>query len=511
MKKITLNSIVALFTASAWATSLTPGANGNANPYNITTDTNRDAIMFWADEGIINVGALLNVQYSADSTSENRGNIKVGKDGTEFVEGTINATDPDENDNVWNAIILQQGNSTSKTTGKIFGFGTNLSVLNFNGDYIKNDYGDVYIEDVALNMTKIGLSGVKNPRNTISGVGIKVENSILNVNTPSDTSDSTKNASILNAKSSSTFNNALTTARSFYFKNTEVNIYENATLQLQTGTAGVLIEDSNVSLETNATLNIGSNKLIFKNSTITFKGAFTNVKSWQFEGVNTINVHSDLDLTQSSDTNNFWGRSITFNLKNASVENTSDNGTQLATTLNLVGESGTTNANFKYINLNKNASVLNVSTTTATFTKLDMASGATLNVSAGETTVGDIFATTKINLDVASGAVLTITDFNQATEGETFKIALNDEIVKGALLVADEKIGVYASEVASREYMFVDEVGNERVVGSNLWIEAVGNDFWSVYTSNPAVPEPAEWAAIFGAIALGFTVYRRRK
>ena len=26
-----------------------------------------------------------------------------------------------------------------------------------------------------------------------------------------------------------------------------------------------------------------------------------------------------------------------------------------------------------------------------------------------------------------------------------------------------------------------------------------------------AVPEPAEWAMIFGAIALGFVIYRRRK
>ena len=38
---------------------------------------------------------------------------------------------------------------------------------------------------------------------------------------------------------------------------------------------------------------------------------------------------------------------------------------------------------------------------------------------------------------------------------------------------------------------------------------------WSVdasgYLFNSAIPEPAEWAAIFGAIALGLAVYRRRK
>ncbi len=38
---------------------------------------------------------------------------------------------------------------------------------------------------------------------------------------------------------------------------------------------------------------------------------------------------------------------------------------------------------------------------------------------------------------------------------------------------------------------------------------------WSVdasgYLANSAIPEPAEWAAIFGAIALGLAVYRRRK
>lgn len=32
------------------------------------------------------------------------------------------------------------------------------------------------------------------------------------------------------------------------------------------------------------------------------------------------------------------------------------------------------------------------------------------------------------------------------------------------------------------------------------------NKYWLT-----VVPEPAEWAAIFGALALGFVIYRRRK
>ena len=56
---------------------------------------------------------------------------------------------------------------------------------------------------------------------------------------------------------------------------------------------------------------------------------------------------------------------------------------------------------------------------------------------------------------------------------------------------------------------FLDADGNRRELGVNLWIEQIGDSgIYNIYTQ---VPEPAEWALIFGAIALGFIAYRRRK
>ena len=46
------------------------------------------------------------------------------------------------------------------------------------------------------------------------------------------------------------------------------------------------------------------------------------------------------------------------------------------------------------------------------------------------------------------------------------------------------------------------------LLGTDYMVEATEGGF---YINTVAVPEPAEWAMIFGAIALGFVAYRRRK
>ncbi|MBO5255531.1 MAG: PEP-CTERM sorting domain-containing protein [Opitutales bacterium] len=62
--------------------------------------------------------------------------------------------------------------------------------------------------------------------------------------------------------------------------------------------------------------------------------------------------------------------------------------------------------------------------------------------------------------------------------------------------LADIKFQVYNHSLSKYE---------DGVLGENFFI----NDGWISRT--PIVPEPAEWAMIFGAIALGFVAYRRRK
>ena len=57
---------------------------------------------------------------------------------------------------------------------------------------------------------------------------------------------------------------------------------------------------------------------------------------------------------------------------------------------------------------------------------------------------------------------------------------------------------------------YTEDSSSLRELGVNLWIEEIENGS-GIYTIYTQVPEPAEWAMIFGAIALGFVAYRRRK
>ncbi|MBO5255740.1 MAG: PEP-CTERM sorting domain-containing protein [Opitutales bacterium] len=52
-------------------------------------------------------------------------------------------------------------------------------------------------------------------------------------------------------------------------------------------------------------------------------------------------------------------------------------------------------------------------------------------------------------------------------------------------------------------------IGNT-VVDESLW-DIVSDGNKGVYINLAQVPEPAEWAMIFGLLALGFVSYRKRK
>ncbi len=123
-------------------------------------------------------------------------------------------------------------------------------------------------------------------------------------------------------------------------------------------------------------------------------------------------------------------------------------------------------------------------------------------------------ASTEVKLDVASGAVLTIGSI-VLSEGEgVVKVILNDMLQNGSLVVSDMDsiLTGYASTGSSSQLSFIDEGGNVRVLNDNLFLERIGTTTsWNVFTVATQVPEPAEWAMIFGAIALSFVAYRRKK
>lgn len=111
----------------------------------------------------------------------------------------------------------------------------------------------------------------------------------------------------------------------------------------------------------------------------------------------------------------------------------------------------------------------------------------------------------RLTLDILSG-VLTLCEF--AGSDDIANIILSDSIMKGSFRITEMSSILSDFENQSNLY-FLDADGNRRELGVNLWIEQIGNSgIYNIYTQ---VPEPAEWAMIFGAIALGFVAYRRRK
>ncbi len=119
--------------------------------------------------------------------------------------------------------------------------------------------------------------------------------------------------------------------------------------------------------------------------------------------------------------------------------------------------------------------------------------------------------TSNLILDVAQGKTLTIGTFeNLASATDKITVGLDSEVLFGELLVKMEqdvildKINFY--EVGADGNLTTTQ---RTLEAGNLFIEKFDNGVYSVYTQ--AVPEPAQWAVILGAIALAFVAYRRRR
>jgi len=116
---------------------------------------------------------------------------------------------------------------------------------------------------------------------------------------------------------------------------------------------------------------------------------------------------------------------------------------------------------------------------------------------------------TEAALDIATGKVLTVGSVELASGADsgTIALVLGDNIERGMLRITDMD-DILANYGSSYDLIFTDTLGSDRVLGENLFLENIDGDYL-VYTV--AVPEPAQWAMIIGALALGFVAYRRRK
>ena len=146
-----------------------------------------------------------------------------------------------------------------------------------------------------------------------------------------------------------------------------------------------------------------------------------------------------------------------------------------------------------------------------------------LSMSANQHIGTDFRANTNLNLNITNGSYLFVDRVDLVlTDGMTAGIKIADnKLEDGAILFSKDivkteynaetgKLAILDIKNNRTQNINIKTSGNTALTGLN-WNEVSidGKDYYML--TGMAVPEPAEWAAIFGAAALALAVYRRRK
>ena len=152
---------------------------------------------------------------------------------------------------------------------------------------------------------------------------------------------------------------------------------------------------------------------------------------------------------------------------------------------------------------------------------LCLVTDSNLSMSANQHIGTDFRANTNLNLNITNGSYLFVDRVDMVikdgiTAGikiadnklEDGAILFNKDIVKTGYDSETGKLAIFSG--AKTQNIDIKTSGNTALTGLN-WNEVSidGKDYYML--TGMAVPEPAEWAAIFGAAALALAVYRRRK
>ena len=139
---------------------------------------------------------------------------------------------------------------------------------------------------------------------------------------------------------------------------------------------------------------------------------------------------------------------------------------------------------------NANGDAINLTTDTAS-------KGSLLAMSASQTFDTITANTTNLEVEITGDAVLTAS-FASANGGKIFINGFAEDrvFVANADQITDVNSIFFAYATAGDASTQISQL-----YINNGWLSAIA----------PAVPEPAEWAMIFGSIALGLAIYRRRK
>ena len=144
------------------------------------------------------------------------------------------------------------------------------------------------------------------------------------------------------------------------------------------------------------------------------------------------------------------------------------------------------------------------------------------NASADQSIKLDARNNTTMNVNLTNDANLYISSVGINNVNFVSTINLVNGLENGAILFAkdalqsgleyDAELGTYKVVVKTSEHTEIIKItADEGVdIGALTWSDTINEGYWTL-TGMVAVPEPAEWAMIFGGIALGLAIYRRRK
>ena len=170
-----------------------------------------------------------------------------------------------------------------------------------------------------------------------------------------------------------------------------------------------------------------------------------------------------------------WGNTQTDLRQEDAIKDENGKGVRLASCSNFNGNGNVVNIYAKqtfkdvFLNVSAEGNLLEINLMNDTAKLIFDSEGTTINISSGTTLKIKGFADNRVNIGTTAASY------------NNLLAALKD----GRLEIYD----------TSDKQLLADVIG----IDSNGWLTMT------------AVPEPAEWAAIFGAIALGLALYRRRK
>ena len=170
-----------------------------------------------------------------------------------------------------------------------------------------------------------------------------------------------------------------------------------------------------------------------------------------------------------------WGNTQTDLRQEDAIKDENGKGVRLASCSNFNGNGNVVNIYAKqtfkdvFLNVSEKGNLLEINLMNDTAKLIFDSEGTTINISSGTALKIKGFADNRVNI---------------GTKAESYNNLL--------AALKDGRLEIYDT---SDKQVLADVIG----IDSNGWLTMT------------AVPEPAEWAAIFGAIALGLAVYRRRK